>query len=130
MFKETVVIDTDIIVDLLRKVEDAKKFFKRIENNEIQAYFSIITELELFAGKTSQSAEEQKIIDDLLSIMIRVDLDREIARKAGFMRRTYDLAIADSIIVATALSKNVKTIVTRNKKHFAKVKEIEVLVPY
>src|SRR3989344_70615 len=130
MVKETVVIDTDIIVDLLRKVEDAKKFFKRIENNEIQAYFSIITELELFAGKTSQSAEEQKIIDDLLSIMIRVDLDREIARKAGFMRRTYDLAIADSIIVATALSKNVKTIVTRNKKHFAKVKEIEVLVPY
>ena len=130
MFKDAVVVDTDIIVDLLRKVEDAKKFFKKIENNEIQAYFSTITELELFAGKTSQSAEEQKIIDDLLSIMIRVDLDREIARKAGFIRRNYDLSIADSIIVATALSKNVKKIVTRNKKHFAKVKEVEILVPY
>ncbi len=130
MFKDAVVVDTDIIVDLLRKVEDSKKFFKKIENNEMQAYFSIITELELFAGKTSQSMEEQKIIDDLLSIMIRVNLDREIARKAGFIRRTYDLAIADSIIVATALSKNVKKIVTRNKKHFVKVKEVEVLVPY
>ncbi len=62
--------------------------------------------------------------------MVRVDLDKNIARKAGFIRRKYDVAIADSIIVATALVKNVKTIATRNKKHFEKVKEVHILVPY
>ena len=130
MFKSSLVIDTDIIIDLLRKVDDAKKFFKKIENNEFKAYYSTITELELFTGKTSQSTEEEKIIDDLLSLMIRVELDKNIARKAGLIRKKYDISIADSIIIATALAKNIKTIVTRNKKHFEKIKEVYILVPY
>ena len=73
MLKEKIVVDTDIFIDLLRGQQDAKLFFKRIENNEFDAYASVITEAELYSGETSNMPSEQAKIDALLNLFKVVD---------------------------------------------------------
>lgn len=130
MFKESFVVDTDIIVDLLRGFPKSKEFFKDIENAKVYAYFSTVTEVELYSGKSCSSLEEQTLINNLFSLMIRVDLNSIIARKAGELRRKYDIPIADSIIAATAIVRGSKTVITKNIKHYKPIKDVKVRQPY
>ena len=130
MFKESFVIDTDIIIDLLRGFQKSKEFFKGIENGKYDSCFSTITEVELFSGKSCSSLEEQTLINNLLSLARRIDLDKDIARKAGELRRKYDIPIGDSIIAATAIVAGSKTIATKNIKHYRNIKEVKIKQPY
>ena len=130
MFKESFIIDTDIIVDLLRGFPKSKEFFKDIEDGKYDVSFSAITEVELFSGKSCSSLEEQTLIDNLLSLMKRVDLDKKIARKAGELRRKYNISVGDAIVAATAIISQSKTIATKNQKHYKNIKEIKVKQPY
>lgn len=130
MFKESFVIDTDIIVDLLRGFSKSVEFFKDIENIKYNTYFSTVTEVELYSGKSCSSLKEQTLINNLLSLMVRINLDKVIARKAGELRRKYDVPIGDSIIAATAIVTGTKTVATKNVKHYKNIKEIKVKQPY
>jgi len=130
MFQESSVIDTDIIVDLLRDFPKARDFFKDVENGKNSLLFSTITEVELFSGKSCSSLEEQSIIDSLLSLMSRKDVNKHIARKAGELRRKYDMPIGDSIIAATAIVSGSRKVITKNIRHYKAVKEIRVTQPY
>ena len=48
---DRVLIDTDILVDHLRGIGATKRYLKRIESGEIEAYISVITVAELSAGR-------------------------------------------------------------------------------
>jgi predicted nucleic acid-binding protein len=50
-----VVVDTDILVDHLHEIEEAKLVIERARRREIIAYISAITELELLSGKECKS---------------------------------------------------------------------------
>ncbi|MBU1199720.1 MAG: type II toxin-antitoxin system VapC family toxin [Nanoarchaeota archaeon] len=130
MFKKSILIDTNIIVDFLRGYPKSRNIFEKIEQNKIEASFSTITEAEIFSGKSCDSLEEQHKIDALLNLMKRLQVDKKTARKAGEIKRKYNTSIPDALIAATAISNNIKSIATKNKKHFSNIKEIIIEEPY
>lgn len=126
----SVIVDADIIIDLLRGVPQAKEFFNRVKTREIIAYYSSIAEAEIFSGQSAGTPEEQKIIENLLELMTRLDINGAVAKKAGEFRRKYGCSMPDALIAATPHVNNIHTIATRNKKHFDNIKDVNVLVPY
>ncbi|MEE8168208.1 MAG: type II toxin-antitoxin system VapC family toxin [Candidatus Hydrothermarchaeales archaeon] len=120
-----IVIDTDVFVNHLRGVKKARTFLKKVETGKIEGFFSTITEAELFSGRRVDSPSEQRKIGKLLGILKRVEVDSKIARKAGGIRRRYDVLLPDAIIAATAYYKKAR-IATKNIKHFEPIKEIKL----
>lgn len=130
MIKKMFVLDTDLIIDLLRGHLPAEPFFDKIKSREFLAYFSTITEAELFSGKTASTPEEQKILDDLFELMARIDVDKQVARKAGELIRKYGIQIADATIAASAIIYKIPFVATKNKRDYENIKEITILTPY
>lgn len=131
MMKKSVVIDTDIMIDLLRGVPEAKDLFLKIEKGDLIGYYSIISEVELFSGSSSGRPEIEMKILNLLQVMTLLPLDSDIARIAGSFRSAKMLGVPDAIIIATALKNKIRFILTRNTKHFENVnKEIHIEKPY
>jgi len=70
------------------------------------------------------SSQERKIME-LLSLFSIINVDSGIVRKAAYFYKKYQSNIADGIIAATSFIFK-RTLVTRNIKHFRKIKEIKV----
>ncbi|MEM3563255.1 MAG: type II toxin-antitoxin system VapC family toxin [Candidatus Jordarchaeaceae archaeon] len=123
-----ILVDTDVIIDHLRGFENSKKLLKEVELGNFLAYFSAITEAELYSGQRTSVKSEQRIVERLLKIMHRVDVNSEIARKAGELRREYGVELPNAIIAATALILGAE-LVTRNIKHYKSIKKIKLKTP-
>ncbi|MEK6920528.1 MAG: type II toxin-antitoxin system VapC family toxin [Nanoarchaeota archaeon] len=130
MFKQAFVLDTDLFIDLLRGVPEAKVFFEKIKTREYLVYYSTILEVEIFAGQSAGSPEEEKTIRDVLELMTRLDIDGVVAKKAGEFRRKYNCFVPDAIIAASAVTHKIHTVATMNKKHFETIPDIKVFEPY
>jgi hypothetical protein len=126
---EKALVDTDVIVDHLRGIEEARDFLRRVERGELEGYFSTITEAELFSGKKMESKAKQRKVSNLLGIMKRVPVNSLIARRAGEIKRRYGVPLPNAIIAATALRMKAK-ISTKNVKHFEGIEDITILEPY
>ncbi len=120
-----VVIDTDIVIDVLRGFEPTKEMIKKLlEKNEL--IISGITEAEIFAGKDMEVEEKKKKIVKFLSRFKKINPDNKILQVAGEFRRRYKVSLLDCIIAATAYVHNAG-LFTRNKKDFEKIKEIRLV---
>lgn len=130
MIRRMFVIDSDLIIDLLRGVPQSQEFFNKIKSREYMAYFSTISETEIFSGQTASTPNDQNILEDLFEIMNRIDVDKKIARKAGELRRKFGCSIPDAIIAASAIVNKFTTVATRNIKHYEKIRDLKVFTPY
>jgi predicted nucleic acid-binding protein len=109
-------LDTDVLVDHLRGA-------RRLEVAGDPAY-SVITRTELFAGRASQ----ENAVARLLAPFRELPVEREIAERAGRLRREHGVRIADALIAATALLHGL-VLVTRNVRDFEPVPSLRVHVP-
>lgn len=125
----SVIFDTSILIDFLRKNENAKRVLQKVENGEIKGYISSITEAELFSGKESLDENKKKAINDLIKLFEKILPNNEIARRAGELRRDCNISLLDCIIASTALFQNAK-IWTKNIDDFKRIKQVEVEEPY
>lgn len=125
---EPILIDTDVIIDHLRGVEEARELLKTVEDGSLSAYFSTITEAEVYSGKRMEGKAEKRRVQLLFDLMHRVDVNGEIARKAGELRRRYQVELPNAIIAATAFYARAK-LVTRNVKHYESIKEVRIRTP-
>jgi len=117
------IIDTNIIIDHLRIGElKASDFLKQIENGEIQAFISVVTEYELLAIKLKKKEEE--IIEEIFSLMPTISATSEIVRQAALFYKKYQISMADGIIAATAF--RAKAIIVTRDNAFLKIKEVKV----
>lgn len=82
-------------------------------------YISSISEAELFSFK-NLTVEEQIRIEYTLRTVVPVPLDSRLARVAAYIRRSYALKLADSIIAATAMTTN-SALITRNIRDFKNI---------
>jgi len=120
-----IVVDTDIIIDILRNFEPTKQKLKELaKQNDL--FISGITEAEIFAGKDMETKNKKEIILNFLSKFKKVDPDNEILQKAGEIKRKYKVSLLDSIIAATAYTLQAR-IFTRNLRDFEKIKEIDLV---
>ncbi len=109
-------LDTCILIDVLRGKDAAASFINRLE---AAPAISAITATDLVAG--ARGVKEKRAIDRILDTYVVVDIGVEIARLAGDYVREYGPSHAvdpiDALIAATAKTKSLD-LATLNLKHF------------
>lgn len=73
---------------------------------------------------SGRRAVEQPV-EALLSQLEEIGLDPATANRAGLIRRTPGVALADAIIAATAIEAG-RELITRNRKHFDRIDDLVV----
>lgn len=117
---KTILLDTCFFVDHLKaNLPETREIYTQISRGYLMAGFSIITDVELWAGvKDRQDERRHKI---LLRELFRYSLTVNISHQAGLLLHAYRKAGFDSpgdaIIAATALHYRLP-VCTRNVKHF------------
>lgn len=125
----SILFDTSVLIDFLRKNEKAKNVVSKVEKGEIKGYISSITEAELFSGKDSEEKGKREALIRLIKLFEKIVPNNEIAQKSGELRRKYNTSLIDCIIAATALLQTCK-LWTKNIEHFKKIREVESEEPY
>lgn len=109
-------LDTDVLVDHLRGA-------RRLEVAGDPAY-SVVTRTELFAGRASQEAAVVR----LLAPFRELPVEREVAERAGRLRREHGVRLADALIATTALVHGL-VLMTRNVRDFEAVPKLRIRAP-
>jgi tRNA(fMet)-specific endonuclease VapC len=112
----SILVDTDVLINFLRGQEDARDFLLKA-SEEASLLCSVITVAEVYAGMREH---EKKATDDLLGSLHMVEIDRQIAEKAGSYKRDtkkQDLELDDCLIAASAFCLNA-LLATGNAKHY------------
>ena len=112
-----VLVDSDVLIDHLRG-------HRRFAADRDTVHISTVTRAELFAGRGSDETKVRRLLD----AFVELPADRAVAERAGRMRRTLQIGMADALIAATAAQHRL-TLVTRNTGDFAAVKGLRVRVP-
>lgn len=119
-------VDTDVLIDVLRGVEEAKQYLRELAEEGLA--ISVVTVAELFSGRDTKDPVKREKVLRLLRHFEVIPVDNEIAVLAGEIRRDYGLHLGDAIISATAIIHGL-TVVTGNLKHFRQVKGLPVTKP-
>jgi predicted nucleic acid-binding protein len=93
---KNVFVDTNILIYLLKGDE---KVAKILEGKSIS--ISFITEMELLSNRNLTHSDEIAI-EDLLHYCTIIHSNAQIVKAASKMRRTFNLALPDSIVMATS----------------------------
>jgi predicted nucleic acid-binding protein len=111
-----VMLDTDVLIDLLRGRETARKFLQHVSDQSIPCC-SVISVAEIYAGMRPEEAE---ITLALIESLVVFPVTQPIAEMAGhFKKRTRSrrLELADCLIAATAFVEGA-SIATGNVKDY------------
>lgn len=104
-----VLVDTDVFVDHLRGAAELKVGRHRL-------HYSVITRAELFAGSSGTD-----LVVQLLGPLREVAVDRDIAERAGRVRREAGIRLPDALIAATAIERKLE-LASRNTRDFERVR--------
>ena len=111
-------LDTDIVIDFLRRRDYARKLLENWAGEGLLA-ISTLTHLEIYQG---MKGGEEKATNVFLDGMISVAVDVPIARRAGSIlgelrSKGVTIGIGDAIIAATALQVSAP-LLTNNVEHY------------
>ena len=120
-------IDTDVIIDISRRIAGAAKYVDSLDGITI----SIITAHELIVGARNQRDVES--IDALIrTLPVHAELGEQITTMAYELLKRYaksrGLRTFDALIAATAIQQSL-TLVSRNRKHFEMISELDLEIP-
>lgn len=124
-----VVLDTDVIIDLLRINKGLLlPLLELQEQGKLEIYISSVTIMELFAGEMKSA--QMKMLSGLLAHFKSIPFDDTVARFSGELKRGKKLQIhlSDFIIGVTAVYFEAQ-LATRNKDHFKGISKIHFYSP-
>lgn len=115
----TAVVDTDVLIDVLRGREEAGELLRRKLTSGEEVLASVLTRTELLAG--SRIGEEADL-EGLFGALRWVSVDPSIADRAGQLARSHrrshsGIDAVDFVIAATAQELDAE-LHTRNVRHF------------
>ena len=117
---ETILLDTDVLVDFLRGHKKAVAF---VNAYAVRIILSSIVIAELYAGV--KGTAEQAALEDFVSLFRVVPVTAEIAKAGGLLKRDYGkshgVGLADAILAATAEAEKAE-LKTLNIRHYPMVK--------
>lgn len=117
----SVLFDTNILIDYLNGVEQAKTELDRYSDKAI----SLITWMEVMVGATP---ETEGVMRDFLNSFVNLPIDEPVSGVAVALRKKHKMKLPDAIVWATA-QVNKRILVTRNTKDFSP-DEPGIRVPY
>lgn len=122
-------LDTDVLIDLLRQFPPALKWAE--ENAALRIGIPVITRLELIQGARSQA--EQAILIQHLGIYPVIHLETGDSQQAlqwfESLHLRSGISIMDCLIAAIASRWQIP-LCTFNTKHFASIPTLKALSPY
>ena len=128
-FDRKVLLDTSVMVDLLRGVERARYWIDGIAPK--CRFLSFITVAELIAG--CRNRDEQNKIERELKEYVLLYLDTQSCKHGVEWYKKFHLShrvgFLDCLMAATAYKKSIP-IATLNDKHFKLISGISVIRPY
>jgi predicted nucleic acid-binding protein len=121
------VVDTGIFIDYLRSKDKSKTILQNLPD-DVELYISSVTLYELYMGATSpQKWIDVKTLTDDIPVL---PFTKNISEKAAIIyqelkKENKIIEFRDIFIAATALVHDLP-VLTRNKKHFTRVKGLEL----
>ena len=106
-------VDTDVFVDHLRGAIELRPGSHRL-------HFSVVTRAELVAVTLATET-----VTTLLAPFRELPVNRQIAERAGRIRREAGVRLPDALIAATALEHRV-SLATRNRRDFESVRGLRL----
>lgn len=128
----TVVVDTDVLIDLLHKREPSTSFLAKLRASGETLATTSVNAAELWRGAAAMSTR-QDAVRKLLVALHDVPLGPRAARRFGDIMHALDRAGAslgntDGLIAAATLEAGAR-LVTRNAREFRRVPGLEVMEP-
>jgi len=132
-----VILDTDIIVDYLRKKPDlvATRLFHRIGEGRIKAHTTSISAFELYRGARLSPDPEDKLlaVKSLIWTLSCLALDEAAANLASeisvaLQRKGESIEIRDLFIGAVAKTARLP-LATKNVGHFKRIPDLDTMTP-
>lgn len=125
-----VCVDTDFLIDLSNREEKALEKLKEIRAGGDTVYTTTISMGEYYTGAYRSRDRETRVAKarEFLKAFAPMTPDHESARLWGQLSaelKSNTIGDLDLLIASIALS-NKQTLITRNKKHFERVPEVEV----
>ena len=124
---DMIIVDTDILIDAARCIEDAVNCLQQIEDTSSLAIRSV-TQMELIIG--CRNKKELKSLEHFLQRFELISLNEQISDTAAALLKTYRLShgllIADALIAATAVVSSSR-LVSKNQKDYRFIKELDLI---
>lgn len=124
-----IIVDTDILIDVGRNVDEAIKCLQKIDQ-DYTTTISSVTQMELIIGCRNNS--ELNSLNKFLERFEIVRLDEEISDTAIELLKRYRLShgllIADALIAATAIVTDLQ-FVSKNQRDYRFIEDLQLL-PY
>ena len=127
-----VVLDTDLLIGLLRGNESAITKIKEIEEQNTKIFTTSISSYELFRGAylSSNSSKNMSQVAELLQNTKILDFDLNASNTSAkiylYLKKRGTLTnVMDQMIAAITISKN-KTFVTRNINHYKNIPNLKI----
>ncbi|MBU0459215.1 MAG: type II toxin-antitoxin system VapC family toxin [Nanoarchaeota archaeon] len=126
-------VDTTLLIDFLRGQPKAVQIIQKREFSFL--FTSEINVFELIEGVYLADEEVQSHLEKVLAMLSRMTVlsfDRKAALKAGEISATLTkkgkkIGETDILIASIALANGISKIITENKDHFERIKELEVI---
>lgn len=125
------ILDTTFIIDLLNGDNNSVEKSKEIDDKNIPVFTTSVSVFEMWQGlEDIKSKEKLDKINILLTNIGLLNLDLESAKIGGKIHAELNnqglqIQPEDSMIAGICI-KNNKKIVTRNVKHFNRIKDLEI----
>lgn len=130
--KPKIVLDTKPLIKLFAREEgweDIQKIASRIEAEEIEAAISVVTLTEIYykylQEKRPDLAKTRTEELRYATYLRKLEINEEVAVKAGEFKGKYNVAIADAFIAAAAYFEG--SIIISNDADFKRILEIKAL---
>ena len=130
--KPKVVLDTKPLIKLFAKEEGwetVQKILSKVEDGEIEATISVVTLTEIYYKYLQEKRQDlAKARTEELRYAIylkKLEIDEEVALKAGEFKGKYNVSIADAFIAAAAYFEG--SIIISDDADFKRIVEIKAL---
>jgi len=122
-----IIVDTDILIDAARCIDDAVNCLQQIEDTSSLA-ISAVTQMELIIG--CRNKKELKSLEHFLQRFEIISLNEQISDTAADLLKTYRLShgllIADALIAATTIVTSTQ-LISKNQKDYRFIEELDLL---
>ena len=127
------IIDTDILIDLLRNKKDAVALVANLQDKNTLLATTVINQFELHYGahKSRDPEKNVQISEELLSKLRILPLTPRAAQKAGHIFAELEgkgqaIGLRDTFIGAIALTRDF-SVATNNREHFKRIAELKII---
>ncbi len=125
--------DTTFLIDILKQNPDAAALAHKIEGEYLIT--TAINSFELLSGAYGELHRHPAAVDkahELLEVFSVLPLTQEGIERAAqamgeLLRKGRPIEASDCLAIGISLSHGCKKIITRNKEHFARIPDIEVI---